>query len=234
MRSPSKSASGSVVTFSDGADGAALKNLVLNLEPTQSGSGGPSPSNIRPITGYDSVSVVREGKNKLPFPYSDASKTSNGVTYTINSDGSVTAKGTAAEQSFFNFNLDIVAALGLIEGNKIYITTGVAYNTSCYCRLLYHDDYSGIGRLTSTDNEITITSKMVTRGAVFQIFTVKGATVNATFYPMIRLSQSESTTYEPYQGTTYPISLSTAGTVYGGTLDVTTGELVVDRGIPRI
>lgn len=42
---------------------------------------------------------------------------------------------------------------------------------------------------------------------------------------------STSTDYEPYSGNLYPISWqSEAGTVYGGTLDVTTGVLTVDRG----
>ena len=41
---------------------------------------------------------------------------------------------------------------------------------------------------------------------------------------------STDTDYHAYQGTTYPITFpSEAGTVYGGTLDVTTGVLTVDR-----
>lgn len=43
---------------------------------------------------------------------------------------------------------------------------------------------------------------------------------------------STATTYTPYTGTTYPISWQTeAGTVYGGTLDVTSGVLRVTHGI---
>lgn len=36
-------------------------------EPVQEGSGNPSPENIRPIKGRDSVKVERCGKNLLPF-----------------------------------------------------------------------------------------------------------------------------------------------------------------------
>ena len=43
---------------------------------------------------------------------------------------------------------------------------------------------------------------------------------------------STATDYDPYTGTTYSITFpNEAGTVYGGTLDVTKGELVVDRAI---
>lgn len=52
---------------------------------------------------------------------------------------------------------------------------------------------------------------------------VDTATVN---YP------STATTYEPYNGNTYAVDWTTeAGTVYGGTLDVVTGVLTVDRAI---
>ena len=41
---------------------------------------------------------------------------------------------------------------------------------------------------------------------------------------------STATAYEPYQGSTYDITFPTeAGTVYGGSLNVTTGVLTVDR-----
>ena len=55
-------ASGNPATFSD-ADAANMKNLRVTLTPTQSGSGDPSPTNIRPISGVSSVSVTRTGQN---------------------------------------------------------------------------------------------------------------------------------------------------------------------------
>lgn len=41
----------------------AVKNLTVELLPIQEGSGTPSPQNIRPITGHDSVTVTDTGKN---------------------------------------------------------------------------------------------------------------------------------------------------------------------------
>ena len=47
---------------------------------------------------------------------------------------------------------------------------------------------------------------------------------------MIRLATITDDTYEPYTGTSIPITWeSIAGTVYGGTLDVVSGVLTVDR-----
>ena len=56
---------------------------------------------------------------------------------------------------------------------------------------------------------------------------------NADNY-MIELGSTVSA-YEPYTGTSYPVSWqSEAGTVYGGTVDVVTGVLTVDREIITI
>ena len=49
--------SGNPATFDDGY-AANVRNLVVTLTPTQSGSGDPSPDNIRPISGATSVSVA--------------------------------------------------------------------------------------------------------------------------------------------------------------------------------
>ena len=50
------SASGAVASFSDGAD-LPLKSLVVDIEPVQSGSGDPSSTNIRPISGWKAVNI---------------------------------------------------------------------------------------------------------------------------------------------------------------------------------
>ena len=42
-----------------------LKSLVANFLPVQTGSGDPSPENVRPITGWDAVNVFHTGKNLL-------------------------------------------------------------------------------------------------------------------------------------------------------------------------
>lgn len=45
-----------VATFD--SDGSYLKALVVSIEPVQSGTGDPSPDNVRPITGHSSVNVI--------------------------------------------------------------------------------------------------------------------------------------------------------------------------------
>lgn len=52
-----KGASGDIITITDGAENTPLKSAVVNIEPAQSGSGDPSPTNIRPISGWTQAKV---------------------------------------------------------------------------------------------------------------------------------------------------------------------------------
>lgn len=54
-------ASGSIASFSDGADDMPLKSCVVNIEPIQEGSGDPSPDNVRPISGRTELTVFHSG-----------------------------------------------------------------------------------------------------------------------------------------------------------------------------
>ena len=51
-----------IVSFDYDGDPAPLEAAIVNIEPIQSGSGTPSPSNVRPISGHDDVDVVHIGK----------------------------------------------------------------------------------------------------------------------------------------------------------------------------
>lgn len=52
------------------------------------------------------VTIRRSGKNILSLPYADGtSRTHNGITFTVNNDGSVRAVGTATATAYFNVAL---------------------------------------------------------------------------------------------------------------------------------
>ena len=50
-------ASGSIATFTDGST-LPMRKLEVEIEPVQSGSGEPSPTNVRPISGWDECNVT--------------------------------------------------------------------------------------------------------------------------------------------------------------------------------
>ena len=55
---------GTMVTFNTDL-AAPLTSVKANFLPVQEGSGDPSPTNVRPITGWTGIKVCRAGKNLL-------------------------------------------------------------------------------------------------------------------------------------------------------------------------
>lgn len=207
-----------VLALTDGAEDKAVKKLTLNLLPHQAGSGVPSPSNVRAISGYDAVDVVRTGKNLLKV--TATGRTHNGITWTVNEDGSITANGTATANS----SIDIATFI-LPKGRYILngCPTGGASNKY---DLTITSVGSDIGSGFAFDSD-GATNRLL------RAYVVNGKTVNnLTFYPMIRLESISDPTYEPYQSDTYPITLPQ--TVYGGELDATKGVLKVTHGMATL
>ena len=50
----------SIASFSDGADNVPVSELIVNITATQAGSGAPSPSNPRAISGHSSCTITVE------------------------------------------------------------------------------------------------------------------------------------------------------------------------------
>ena len=58
-------ASGTIVTFNDGGDNIPVKSLVTDITAIQAGTGTPSPSNVRSISGFSSVVLSVKGQNYI-------------------------------------------------------------------------------------------------------------------------------------------------------------------------
>lgn len=58
---PVKTASGTIAHFSDGADDVPLKSLTAQIVPKQEGTGDPSPTNPRPISGTSVLDIYHSG-----------------------------------------------------------------------------------------------------------------------------------------------------------------------------
>ena len=77
--------------------------LEVGCVAQQAGTGDPSPSNIRTISGRESVEVTACGKNLMPYTKpSPSTYTNNGITYTWNDDGSIHVVGTQTGNSDSN------------------------------------------------------------------------------------------------------------------------------------
>ena len=189
-------------------------------------------SNICPITGWTGAKVTRTGKNLLPKMNSI---TTLGITYTVNADGSILINGTSTGAAVAYF-------VPYEAGNKSFLKPGT-YTFSKFNTGITGDAYLQITvrnkdteevsrRIRISSSNPTMTFTVTDSDLVSDMFirlSSGAAADNIILYPQLELG-STATAYEPYQGETYSITFPTeAGTVYGGTLDVTTGVLTVDR-----
>ena len=178
-----------------------VPNVSISFSPIQTGEGNPSPENIRPISGWDSLQVTRCGKNLIPIT-ANKPLTENGVTWTV-SDGVIHAQGTASPTSRY------------VAATNIFLPKGTyAVNPA---ENIYYELVTDSTVVVQTKTFFTLESDFIGN---LQLFVLNGTTADTDIYPQIELG-STSTAYAPYTGTTATLTLPE--TIYGGMLDVATG-----------
>lgn len=200
------SGSGAIVSFNDGADGLPLIDLTTAITATQSGTGDPSPSNVRPISGWSAVNVTRTGKNLINWKVSATT-----FEFLLPSGSYVlSSNGTLATGLWYFRGYD---ADGNLYTSKDALGLGSAWTHSSSS----HWNYAQ-GSATFAFTVPSGCSKM-------EIFKQNA---DGTIDCQIELG-STATSFEQYQGVTVTIALGQ--TVYGGSLDVTSGVLTITHGI---
>jgi len=211
-----QSETGNPIAIDDGADSVPVKELIVNLEPKQSGSGDPSPSNVRPITGYDGVTVKRTGKNLAQSPLATVYSAQNG-NYSGENPSYTSSKAEVSPNTEYTLSFGSVGNI-----------TAIIY----YEELNSNTDFVYVGSAQiGSKNQHTFTTPS---NCHFVIVETGGSTspITPQTVGFIQIEKgSTATDYEPYTEQEYSINFpSSAGTVYGGSLNVTTGVLTVDRG----
>lgn len=183
--------------------------VTASWEPTQEGSGDPSPDNVRPIKGRNSVTVERCGENLLNInPFNKFTK--NGITYEYVPNGGIHISGTATtsvdSQTFPVWHLPPGKYYGLDTGEGVAASFVVQRNGK-YLWL----NAKGIFEILAGDV-----------AKYWYAIAASGATLDKTVYPYIVPGSTPPTVYAPYIGQTATLTLPS--TIYGGTVDAVTGE----------
>jgi len=189
-----------------------LKQMLIPFTPVQSGSGDPSPDNVRPITGWTGVNVYRTGVNlcggkrfadelKARYPSATIDETNKTISFAYNASttaGVYFPKVPFKENTQYTFVLamknDSVARPNL----QIYYTDGTTTNLV---------DLSTTGTketvvVTSTANKTILTlNKRSQGGTTVMYYDECGA-----FEGVVT-----ATDYEPYVGTTIPVAFPAVG-----------------------
>lgn len=129
--------------------------------------------------------VKTTGAQKLPFPYTQESRTTNGITYNINNDGSIKISGMSTAKAYLDLynnpspeipGSHFLSGIPENSGFKMYAYSGGAYKED-----------TGNGVLLA--NGVTSVHVVVESGVM----------VNTTIYPMLNEGTS-AMPWEPYTG----------------------------------
>ena len=210
-------ASGAIASFPDGADSYPLKECVVSIEAVQSGSGDPSPDNIRPITGWSEAKVTRAGKNL----YSRELSEYNVPVFSTN--------GTSQAYP------DVTVYWLKVKPDTAYTVSGTTPSGQVfYIRWINCDENKGFisrpgGTYTSPALPLSFTTPSNCEWVQIAINQYNVGYLSKNDWLVQVEEGSTATDYEPYNGQTVTIDLD--GTRYGCTLDVRRGKLRVNRAM---
>ncbi|MBP3573853.1 MAG: hypothetical protein J6J71_04525 [Prevotella sp.] len=149
------------------------------------------PANACPYAQLNKVGgMTYKCNNLIPYPYADTNKTENGITWTVNADGSVTANGTATANTYFYFEKRNTSVIAPFDMTLSGCPSGGGYSTYELQVWLPGSQVSDLGE-----------SNLVPKGFEYSsIYAVvrPGCTVeNVTFKPMLNAGTT-ALPYEPY------------------------------------
>lgn len=213
---PTDTVSGDTVNLPDGANNAPVKRFKANIQAIQSGSGDPSPSNVRLISGFTEANIYRKGINLWDEvwesgslstttgenqPNSNMIRSVNYIPCKPSTSYYLKATNPASYIWFYNKNQEFIS-YSMSTPNRVFTTPD-----NCYFMRLRVGDSSN--HQTTYDNDISLN------------------------YP------STDTEYHAHSSgdVLYLISWSSEGTVYGGYLSyefgvwsITKTHKVIDLG----
>lgn len=200
-------------------------------EPAQEGTGTPSPENIRPIKGRDSVMVDRCGENVIEFLSTEDS--SSDIKIAVDAEKNITLNGTLAGKGNITIGtcrLHWVAGKTYTMyvkkvGGSVSLGSGDGIT---FAYALFTTDYNHFfrGGTNSTNLDVYIASDaaLVETELVFMLQCWRKGTVFNNFKFQIEVVEGTTapTTYTPYIGQTNTLTLPE--TVYGGEVDAVSSE----------
>ena len=200
-------------------------------EPVQEGSGDPSPDNVRPIKGRDSVTVERCGGNVIELL--STNDFNSGIKIAVDAEKNITLNGTTVEKS----NIVIGMCRSHWVAGKTYTMyvkkvggsaslgsgDGITFAYSLFTQD-YNHYFRGDTASTNLDAYIASNAALAETELIFMLQCWRVNTVFSNFKFQIEIVEGTTapTAYTPYQGDA--LALQLPRTVYGGTVDAVTGD----------
>lgn len=217
-------ASGDIVTITDGAEGMPVQSLITHVVPVQEGEGDPSPDNVRPIIGWDAVSVTGAGKN-LFGGTALADRFQSVMTVTRDDEArtiSFAARQASGKVFFTDFKPDTRYTIILYGRNGTGVTnTYIRYTDGTTGKSLFVESGADCYAVYTTNASKSVEAFMGSYS--------DGTTV--LYYDKCGIFEGVLTEadFAEYQGKTLTAELPE--TVYGGVLDWVSGVLTVTHAV---
>lgn len=219
---------GKMVSIVDAAERPA-KQVTTKITPKQSGSGDPTPDNVRAISGWDTVSLTRTGKNILP--YSDYSGERKGVTFTSNNNGTYTLNGTATADAFYRSKTNAFELGVLPAGDYTVSVVPASAVWNVRARIVRSDNQVTVATTSRAEGVITFTADGVTDYSA-GFYVVSGGTMDNVTVSIQMERGGTATEHEMYKGQVLGGDLPE--TVYSGTIDWENGILTVTHALGEV
>lgn len=230
---PKVEGSGNPIVLDDCIEDYPMK-VVASWEPTQAGSGDPSPENIRAISGRNDVTVTGCGENIISMPLS---ATASGIKIESTADGRYHLYGTTTTAGLVKTIGSITLRPGIYTVKASSISTAAKQYGIVITLRIVKDHNTNLSWLETTDNAVRTGRLDKSKKIQITIYASKpnlqaGETVDGYLELMLVSGSTVPTAYAPFSGTTRTLALPE--TIYGGSVDATTGEGVITWGMVRI
>lgn len=190
-------------SFQITADTTKLNELT-SMKGNTSQSGTPTPTTPVPInvvSGRQDIVVV--GKNILPQDKYITTRTTNGITFTNNGNGTFNLVGTATANT--TIQIIPIGNINLEANQPYYLYSSQAYNGTTFNTSIPMTD-NGSTKFLLANGTYTPTSTPT--NVRLQFYIASGQSVNATNVKLMLVKGNTApTSYEAYKGNTYEINL---------------------------
>ena len=232
-----------------------VKSYKVDFKPIQEGSGDPSPTNVRTITGHTGLNIWKSGKNIahiLGYSAQALNKPTN-TRYATNNYGTTlsttdpASSVTVTQSQWPKTDNPVTYQNGYFDIIDDNLTYNKRYNLSFRVTnitnnplnvplenlTVYYPSGSGIG------TPIVQGDKLIYKNALYKQLTTRpelhgfeirnsGMSFTLSDYMVTEVTE-EDQTYEAFKGNNLSVDwTSVAGTLYGGYIDLITGNLVAE------
>jgi hypothetical protein len=196
---------------------APIKSAIVRFSPVQTGSGDPSLTNVRAINGWSGITTFYSGKN-LQYAELEQGGINGNTSQETVSTGRLRTKGYIYLKPGYQYAISFTS-----NNSNLQIIHMFIYDVNSDQVV----NYISVGKSSPFVFQIGSSFDYPIYKFRFTLIDTTGNDITPDMVSSIVIERQDATSYEPYNGASISTNWQTAaGTIYGGYVDLVTGELV--------